>query len=379
MRRCLHILSAPDGGAPEHVMRLAIGLRERGWDSSLAGPQRASIYETLLAEGIPVARLPFRSGYRNAVDDARVLRALIRLMRSHRFDLVNTHGPKAAVLGRLAAATTGAPVVTTQHGWAFDPAFRKAPGRTFSLWVEGRLATRTRAYICVADSVRQMGLDRRLAPPSAFHTIHNGVPALDGRHPRDRELERFARDAPLAGCVAALRPDKGVDTFVRAAPSVLERVPEARLAIVGNGPARGGLERLAKALGLGERLRFFDFVPPSARWLASLDVYVLPSRCEALSIALLEAMACGVPQVATAVGGTPEAVCDGQTGLLCPADSPDCLADCLVRLLVDEDLRMRMGRASLERFRRLFTLERMLDRTAAVFERALDGQGASVA
>lgn len=383
-RRCLQVFAAPDGGVPEHVMRLALGLRERGWESWLAGPEWASIYEPLRSEGISVTRLPFPPGYRSQVEpwrirdalrDGRVLCALIRLMRRHRFELVNTHGPRAAVLGRLAAATTRTAVVSTQHGWSFDPTFRSAPGRAFSLSIEHLLARSTRAYICVADSVCRMGLNHGFAPASAFHIVHNGAPACDPRHPCDPELERFAREGPLAGCMAALRPDKGVDVFVNAAPRVLDRVPEARFAVVGNGPARGELERLADALDLGDRLRFFDFTPPSARQLRSLDVYVLPSRTEAFPIGVLEAMACGVPQVATDVGGTREAVRDGESGVLCPPETPSRLADAMVRLLVDPHLRARMRHASLQRFERYFTLERMLDRTAAVFDQALAGAG----
>jgi glycosyltransferase involved in cell wall biosynthesis len=375
VRRCLQIFSAPDGGVPEHVMRLAMGLGQRGWEPWLAGPEWASIYEPLTSAGISVTRLPFRPGYRSAFEDRRVLHALISLMRRHRFDLVNTHGAKEGVLGRLAAAATGTPVVATQHGWSFDPAFRRGPGRALSLCVEHMLAPHTRGYICVADSVRRMGLDHRLAPASAFHTVHNGAAACDGRSPRDPELERFAREGPVAGCVTVLRPVKCVDVFLKAAPRVLEEVPEARLAVVGNGPTRGELERHAKALDLHDRLRFFDFTPPSARQLRSLDVFVLASRWEAFPISLLEAMACGVPPVATDVGGTHEAVCDGESGLLCPPGSPSRLAEAIVRLLADPERRIRMGRASRERFHRYFTIERMLDRTAAAFDRALAGSG----
>jgi glycosyltransferase involved in cell wall biosynthesis len=375
MRRCLHIFSAPDGGVPEHVMGLALGLHERGWESWLAGPESASIYEPLRSAGIPVVRLPFRPGYRHAHEDWRVLRALIGLMRRHRFDLVNTHGPKEGVLGRLAAAATGTPAVATQPGWSFDPAFRGGAGRVFSIGVEHLLAPRTRGYICVADSVRRMGLEHGLAPASRFHTVYNGAAPCDWGDLQDPELERFANEGPVAGCVTVLRPVKCVDDFLKAAPRVLEHVPEARLAVVGNGPMRGELERRANALDLEGRLRFFDFMPPSARHLRSLDVFVLPSRWEAFPIAVLEAMACGVPPVATDVGGTREAVYDGETGLLCPPCSPGRLADAIVRLLADPELRTRMGRASRERFRQNFTIERMLDQTVAAFDRALSAPG----
>jgi glycosyltransferase involved in cell wall biosynthesis len=369
VRRCLLAFDAPDGGVAEHVFRLATGLGERGWQPWVAGPESAVVYAGLEAAGVPIVRLPVRPGYAHPIDDVRALRRLSELLRQRRFDLVNTHSPKAGVLARLAAFAGGVPSVATAHGFAFNPAIRGPAGRAFSLLVEQLLAPRTQAFICVSHAVRQLAIDHRLAPPTALHTVHNGAPACEPRPDAVTELERFSREGPLAGCVTVLRPGKGVETFLAAAPRVLEQVPSARLAVIGNGTLSARLQSDAKALGLDGRLRFFPYAPPSARQLRSLDVFVLPSPWEAFPIASLEALACGVPQVATNVGGIPEAVREGTTGLLCPPGDPDRLAQCVVRLLSDSDLRARMSRASRERHRRRFTVERMLDETAAVFDR----------
>jgi glycosyltransferase involved in cell wall biosynthesis len=369
LRRCLLIFDAPDGGVPEHVLRLALGLGDRGWEPWIAGPGDAVIYPRLAEAGVPIVKLPFRAGYRHVLDDGRVMHRLLMLLRGGRFDVVNTHSPKAGVLGRLAALATGVPAVVTAHGFAFNPAVRGRGGRALSFGIERLLAPHTPSYICVSGAVRRLALERRLAPSSALATVHNGAPACDETVAAVPELERFSREGPLAGCLTVLRPGKGVETFLRAAPHVLERLPTARLAIIGNGDLRPALERDALALGLEGRLRFFAYTGPSARQLRSLDVFVLPSPWEAFPIASLEALACGVPQVATHVGGIPEALSDGTTGLLCPPNEPHRLAECIVRLLGDPELRARMSQASRERHRRFFTLERMLDQTAAVFER----------
>ncbi len=356
-------------------MRLALGLGDRGWESWVAGPESASIYPEVEPTGIPIVRLPFRPGYRHALDDGRVLRNLIGLLRRHRFDLVHTRSEKAAVLGRLAALATGVPVVSNPGGWSFDPAFpRRGAGRAFSLRVERLLAPHTRAYICVSESERRIALDHGIAATDALHVVHNAVPGCDGGLERDPELERFSREGPLAGCITVLRPEKGVDVFLGAAPYVFDRLPKARLAVIGNGPLREELKLHARALGLDERLRFFDYRGPSARQLRSLDVFALPSRYEPFGIALAEAMACGVPQVTTGVGGSSEVVSDGDTGLLCRPNDPAHLADRIVRLLSDPDLRARMSTASRERHRQFFTLERMLDETAAVFDLVAAGR-----
>jgi glycosyltransferase involved in cell wall biosynthesis len=376
MRRCLLLFDAPDGGVPEHVMRLALGLPERGWAPWLVGPESASTYQVLRRTAVPITTLPFRAGYCHPVDDGRVVAKLVGLMRRRRFDLVNTHSPKAGVIGRLVALACGVPTVSTAHGFSFDPGIRGWPGRAVSLRIERLLAPRTNALICVSEAVRRLALEHELTASDALLTVHNGTPSHDPALEPDPELAKFATEGPLAGCITALRPgkgEKGVQVFLEAGRHVLARLPEARLAVIGNGVLRAELERYARALGHDRRVRFFDYRPPSARALRSLDVFVLSTPWEAFAIAPLEAMACGVPQVATDVGGTAEAVGEGETGLLCPPNDPPRLAERIVRLLSDPDLRGRMSVASRKRHRRLFTVDRMLDETVAVFDRVADG------
>jgi glycosyltransferase involved in cell wall biosynthesis len=311
----------------------------------------------------------FRGGYFHVRDDLSALRRLAGLMRSHRFDLVYVRSSKAAIFGRLAALARGVPLVCNPGGWDFDPAFRRGPGRVFSLSVERLLAHRTNAYICVSQSERRVALAHRIGSRGGLHVVHNAAVGCDGAVEAEPDFERFAREGPLAGCVAVLSHRKGVDVLLRAAPFVFERLPEARLAIVGNGALRQELERQARAIGLDERLRFFGYRGPPARYLRSLDVFVLPSRYEPFGIALAEAMACGVPQITTGVGGTAEVVQDGETGLFCRPNDPAHLADGVVRILGDSDLRARMSEASRERHRRLFSVERMVDQIVEVFNR----------
>jgi glycosyltransferase involved in cell wall biosynthesis len=198
--------------------------------------------------------------------------------------------------------------------------------------------------------------------------VHNGCPPCPADVAPLPALTQLAAEGPLAACVTVLRAQKGVDVFLAAAPAILERCPEARLAVVGNGELRGELEQRAEALAIGPRLRFVDFEPPSARALASLDVLVLPSRWEAFPISILEALACGVTQVASDVGGTSEAVSDGETGLLCPPEDPAALADAVVALLADPDRREAFADASRHRHAERFTVAAMTSATVQVYE-----------
>jgi glycosyltransferase involved in cell wall biosynthesis len=370
MPRCLLVFEPPDGGVAAHVATLAQALVEHGWSPVVAGPSEAVVYPQLERAGVPIVRLPIGRALR-PLPYARALRDLIRLGHGGRFDLIHAHSSKAGVIARKAAWLTGTPSVYTPHCFGFvGPVSRQR--RVAATVVEAALGRVTDAIVCVADEERRVALTHHVAPAARLHVVHNGSPSCDGSAPPLPALADLAAgDGPVAGCVSVLRGQKGIDVFVRAAADVLARVPAASLAVVGDGELRAELEALAERLELGPRLRFVDFAPPSARALRGLDVFVLPSRWEAFPISVLEALACGVPQVATDVGGTSEAVVDGETGLLCPPDDPRALANAIVALLDDPVRRQTMGVASRERHQRRFTVAAMAAATVEVYAAAL--------
>jgi glycosyltransferase involved in cell wall biosynthesis len=225
----------------------------------------------------------------------------------------------------------------------------------------------------VSEDERREALCARI-DANRLHVLHNGsARCIDAQAP-DAALAAYVAGRPSAGAIAVMRPQKGLDVFVRAAPAILESVPEARLAVIGDGPLRGELDELARRCGVGERLRFFPFSPPSSRYLRALDLFVLPSLWEAFPISVLEALACGVPQVASAVGGTGEALLEGRTGLLCPPGDPAALAAAVVALLRSPDRLSAMAEASRSRHADCFTLDRMLARTADLYRSVVAGQ-----
>jgi glycosyltransferase involved in cell wall biosynthesis len=370
MPDCLLIFEPPDGGVAEHVRQLSLGLREHGWQPWVAGPASSLIYPELRAAGVPVAPLAFGRGYDRPRRDANALRGLLSLLRRKRFDLVHAHAAKAGALGRVAARLAGVPVVYSPHCLPFVGR-RTAHGRALAAAVELALRPATDAMICVAEHERRLALKRRIVSPGAAHVVHNGTVPCDPSLEPDPELAAFARGGYVVGCLSVLRPQKALHVFVDAAPLILARAPDARLVVVGDGELRAQLIDRARAAGVGERLRFFGFRPPAARQLRTFDVFALPSAWEAFPIAILDALACGVPHVATAVGGVPEAVADGVTGLLCPPNDASALADAVVALLGDTPRRQRMALASRERYERLFRLDRAVTETVDVYGHAL--------
>jgi glycosyltransferase involved in cell wall biosynthesis len=359
------------------VRQLSLQLPEHGWEPWVAGPQEAIIYPSLESAGVPVARLPLRRGFGRPGEDAAAMRSIGTLLRRQRFDLVHAHSAKAGVLGRIVTRAAGSPIVYSPHCFPFVGPWGW-PRRTFATMIERGLGPITDAIVCVAEDERRIALEHRIAPFDRLTVVHNGVATADPALEADPELMAFAGGRPLAGCIAVLRPQKAVDVFVAAAPQILAGAPEARLAVIGNGDLLHALRAQARDLGLdSERFRFFPFRPPAARALRALDLFVLSSAWEAFPISLLEALAEGVPQVATDVGGSAEALSHGETGLLCSAGDPVALARPVITLLNDPERRATMAAASRKRHAERFRVEEMARQTAAVYVKAVAGHASS--
>ena len=219
---------------------------------------------------------------------------------------------------------------------------------------------RLAAHVAVGERVARAVEGFAGLVPGSIRAIHNGVPDVD--------LEPLPRasDGPVLGALGRLDFQKGFDVMLRA----LVDVPEARLVVVGDGPERAALERLAKELALAERVRFEGWREDARRYLTTFDVFVLPSRFEGFPLAIVEAMLARLPVVAANVGSVAEAVADGETGVLVPPEDPAALASAVRRVLDDPEGRARMG----DRGRRralAFTPAAMARAYEAVYEEVL--------
>lgn len=299
---------------------------------------------------------------------------LLRVPEVRRFlgrwgaDVLHCHLPISGVAGRLAAGAIGVPVVYTEHNLIerYHPATRWA-----------NLATWGRQDRVVAVSEEVAGSIRRHAGEAVpVEVVVNGVdcerfrPDPDLRR-RVRERLELPPDAPVIGQVAVFRSQKRLDLWLEAAARVREARPDARFVLVGDGSERRAVERRAERLGLGPlsegALRLpglQEEVPP---FYAALDLYLVSSDYEGLPVALLEAMASGLPVVSTAVGGVPEVVRDGVDGLLVPPGDPGALAAAALRLLDDRGERERLAAAARGRVAASFSTERMIRRLEAIY------------
>ncbi|HEV2591706.1 MAG TPA: glycosyltransferase family 4 protein [Gaiellaceae bacterium] len=339
------ITLAEIGGAQSYVMHLLPALTET-FDVTVAawgpGPLRAAA-ESAGARYVPLAhvRRPI-----SPLHDALGLLELYRLCRKLRPNIVHANSSKAGILGRLAAWLAGVPTrVFTVHGWAFAAYSGRAS--TVYLVADRLMRPLTTRMICVADNELRKGLAARTCDAEKTVVIRNAIDVQAAPHARPHESARIV-------FVGRLKYPKDGETLLRATAALGDRPYE--LVIVGDGPDRTDLETLQHRLGLDERVRFAGERDDVPQLLADAGVFVLASRSEGLPISVLEAMAAGLPVVASDVGGLREQVVDGETGYLVPAGDVTALTDALARLLDDPALRERIGAAARARAEELFDL-----------------------
>jgi len=237
-------------------------------------------------------------------------------------------------------------------------------------WALRLLCLSASRLITVSDALRRDLLVLRPNLASKTVTIHNGIdtraaPARDAAEVR-RSLE-IPGGVPLVGMVARLAPQKGIGDFIHAARAVLREVPSARFLIGGEGPLRKEAESLLRELQIEGRLRLLGKVDSARELIAALDVLVVASTSEGSSLVAMEAMAAGKPVVATAVGGVPELVVNGETGVLVRPREPEALAGAILSLLQQPERAQHLGERGRRRAAQHFDVAHMLERTEAVY------------
>ncbi len=350
-------------GSEAHLLQLLPDLRARGWDVRFLllhedEPGAWEFARELRARGIPLDDVRLRSDV-DPLAFAEVAAFLGRL----RPRILHTHLVHADVYGQLAGALARVPVrLSTKHGFN---EFRE--GRWFGL------ADRTVGSLAHVHIAISRGLARYLAETEGFdeqvfEVVHYGIEARDG-------VEPYAGTEPRLLCVGRLIPIKGHLVLLRALAQARERVPGVVLDVAGRGPLEPALKAYARELGLDGAVRFLGFVSPVERALEQAAIVVVPSLGEGFGMVALEAMERGRPVIASAVGGLPEIVADGETGLVVPSGDANALADAIVALAGDLERAAAMGRAGRERALALFTPERCATRIEELYEVAL-GQAA---
>jgi glycosyltransferase involved in cell wall biosynthesis len=328
---------------------------------------RGPVTEQLDAAGVPFHSLNHLIRDIRPDADIRAYFELSHELHKWRPDLVSTHTAKAGWLGRAAAARLRLPVIYTPHGWPIGDRISRAHGLVFTC--AERVAARwASAIVCVCEYERKLALEHGIAPPERLRVVHNGV--------RDSAFRALPEvHPPRLVSVARFEAPKDHATLLHALAQL--RDTEWRLDLVGEGPLEQEISRMARALGIGDRLRFLGYRSDPAETLAAGQIFVLSSRSEGFPRSILEAMRAGLPVVASDVGGVSEAVAHGVTGLVVPRQDVTALAAALTDLMRNSGTRQLFGAAARQIYDAHFTLNAMVQKTLAVYDNVVSGTAKS--
>jgi glycosyltransferase involved in cell wall biosynthesis len=316
-------------GGQEALLTLARGLRARGYRQTIVCPPASALAERARAAGFPIAKLGLRTA-----------------------DIVHAHSGRALTVAYWETFGSRVCRVVTRHV-AFKP---KHP------WLYRLKYTRTcHGIIAVSDAVRR-GLIESGVHAAKIEIVHTGI-EMPAPATRDRQKFGLGEADFVIGHMGAFTAEKGQDVAAAAAALLRQSLPRARVILAGDGPLLGEICRNAP-----ENVTFPGFISDRATFFAALDLFLMPSRSEAWGLAALEAMAHGVPVIASDVGGLPEIVEAENGGWLVPAGDPTALARAIAEAAADPDRLRAQGQRARERARQ-FSVDRMVDQTEAFYRR----------
>lgn len=359
------------GGLQRVVVDLARNLDPARYKPSVCALREGGAFEReLQAAGIPVCIFLTKPGQVDYFTFWKI-RQLIRQVKP---DIVHTHNTQPFIEGALAAVLGGRPaLVHTDHGRQFPDK------RRYMLmeWFASKVAS---AVISVSDENKAGLVQYEHIAASLIQVVSNGIDEKKYAIRIDADRKRLSLGCgpmarPILGWCGRMVPEKGLPVLIKALPQLVGKFPRLLVLLAGDGPMRQELEAIAASEGISAHINFLGARTDVAEILQAMDLFVLPSLREGLPLVILEAMAAGIPVVATDVGGNRQAVVDGQTGFLVPSDNPDALAAAISQLLQDEAMHRRFSEEARRRFAEQFTVSRMVERYQTIYEDCLARRG----
>ena len=370
--KILHIIeTSGPGGAETVLLNIVNNLDKKKYHSIVVLLKTGWFYQRLTQSRIPTIVLRSAHSY-----DLRFLLRLWLNIRKHRIDLIHSHLPDVNFYSCLAGLTAGIPVVTTYHG-RISTQQKAIDTDNLKYFLIGRLSTK---IVTVSDYLKNDLVQIAQFPPRKLKRIYNGVDwkrfdlHFDSMIKR-REL-KIDSDEKVVGMVANLRPTKGYQYFIQAAAIIAKNIPKVKFLIIGEeeDELRERVKKEIESLDLRDKVILLGFREDVPELLRILDVFVLSSISEGLSIATIEAMAAGVPVVVTKSGGPQEVVVEGKTGFLVPPKDERSLAEKTLLFLKNEKLATSMGREAQVQVRTKFSIDMMIRNYQAVYQECL-GKG----
>lgn len=360
----LQLITELDIGGAEKVLLSLVRKLDKDKYNIMVGYMKGegNLVEDFREAGVKVFNLKMRTRV-----DVRAVIRLYRLLKKENIKIIHTHLIQADICGFLAGKGAGVPVIiSTKHG---PNEFRKR--FSIPVWLDGIFGNHSDRIFAVSQAVKDFLMEWEKISKDKFTVINNGIDLeefnIDIDIPRKKEELGLSLSSKVVGSVGRLDECKGYMFFLKAMPKILEHVPEARFIFVGEGPLRSKLEKMSRELKVEQNIIFLGVRRDIPEILSAMDLFVLPSIVEGFGIVLLEAMAMGKPVIASRVGGIPEIVKDGVTGILVEPASPSDLASSIVKLLKDPLEAKRIGEAGREEVKRRFTAEAMTQKIELVY------------
>jgi len=376
----LYVVRPADGGIKNHVLSLLRHLDKSKYKITLACPQKEEWKTQLVDTGIEVVEIPLK-GDLSFCADLKCIRQLMNVIKNRKIDLVHTHGMKAGIVGRIAGLLFRGPaapsLLSTVHNSVY--CYRMSDLRRHMIGrVQRYLAQKTDKFITVSHALKREIMQWEGVPDERVKVIYNGIRI----EAFNKKITPYAKIRlglnpvfPVVGTVARLAPQKGLEYFIQAAFLVSQVVDQVQFLIAGSGPLRKKLEQDAYKLGLKDKIVFTGYCPDISEIYPIIDVFVMPSLSEGLSISLIEAMAARRPIAATAVGGIPELIEHRKTGILVPPGNAQALAQGIMELLKRTKWAEKLAEAAYQKARNNFTIEKMVQQTEDIYrEIGLEGE-----
>ncbi len=378
--KILHVIRPAEGGMKGHLVTLVRGLQEKGYQVEAACPGNSVLARDLAELDIPVFNIDL-VGPLNLTHDLICIKQLREIFLTNQYDIIHFHGSKAGLVGRIASILAGCKnTVLTVHNFII---YREVPTAKKIIYRYGEklLSRVTAKIITVSKALRDDLIDNYQIAPEKITAIYNGIDLSRYRQSPDSTAARakygIPAEAVVVGTVARMAPQKGLNYLIEAIPGIKTRVSQMSreadilFVLAGDGPLRPELQKLTGQLGIGGTVLFPGFVEDIGELFACLDIFVVPSIAEGLSITTMEAMAAGLPVIASRAGGLPELVRDGETGLLVEPRDPEGLAEAVARLISDPETRTRFGTNGRHLAGQEFGAGKMVSETCKVYDEIL--------
>ena len=346
------------GGAQRYVFDLASKAKSQGHEVSVLCGGEGLLVKKLREAGVRIISIPDFGRDINLLKDAKGLLFIFKTIWQEKPEVFHINSAKMGGAGIFVGRLLGIKhIIFTAHGWAWNeprPLWQKALIKFFS-WLTVLFTHKT---ICVSEETKRQ-ISGWPFIKNKLRVIYNGIDKFD-LLPRQNQIF-------TVGTIAELHKVKGLDILLKAWSKFTKRHP-AKLVIIGEGEERASLEKMAKNMGISDSVKFRGFVDNARQELASFDIFVLASRSEAMPYAPLEASTAKLPVIATSVGGVPEIIESGITGILVPKEDSEAIFSSLVLLTEDAHLRERLGEALNKKVAEEFSQEKMFEKTFSVYE-----------